>query len=84
MHQKCKIKLVHIEAGARNYDMDMPEEINRVITDRISDLLFCPTKRAMSNLEREGFNNLTSNFYNSGDLMFDTLKLSLKKSKKSN
>ena len=42
--KKCKIKLVHIEAGVRNYDMDMPEEINRVITDRISDLLFCPTK----------------------------------------
>ncbi len=80
--KKCKIKLVHIEAGVRNYDMDMPEEINRVITDRISDLLFCPTKRAMSNLEREGFNNLTSNFYNSGDLMFDTLKLSLNKIKK--
>jgi len=82
--KKCKIKLVHIEAGVRNYDMDMPEEINRVITDRVSDLLFCPTKKAYLNLEEEGYKKLSSNFYNSGDLMFDTLKLSLTKIKKIN
>jgi len=82
--KKCKIKLIHIEAGVRNYDMDMPEEINRVITDRVSDLLFCPTKKAYLNLEMEGYKKLSSNFYNSGDLMFDTLKLSLTKIKKTN
>lgn len=75
--KKCNFKLIHIEAGVRNHDSSMPEEINRVITDRISDLLFCPTKRAFDNLDQEGFKNLDISFFNSGDLMFETLKLSL-------
>jgi UDP-N-acetylglucosamine 2-epimerase (non-hydrolysing) len=51
---KLSIKTGHIEAGLRSYDRRMPEEINRVITDHVSDLLFAPTQHAKSNLLREG------------------------------
>ena len=53
--------IAHIEAGLRSYDKSMPEEINRVLTDHISDFLFCPTKTAVSNLKREGFKNIINN-----------------------
>ena len=52
---KLHIKLAHIEAGLRSFNMKMPEEVNRILTDRVSTILFCPTDRAMKNLKAEGF-----------------------------
>lgn len=65
---KLKIKVAHIEAGLRQEPKDMPEEINRVITDRISSYLFVPSEYGMENLEREGIKN---NVYFTGDVMYD-------------
>ena len=58
---KLHIPVAHIEAGLRSYNKKMPEEINRVLTDHISNFLFCPTKTAVSNLKREGFKNIVNN-----------------------
>lgn len=65
---KMHIPLAHIEAGLRSFDKSMPEEVNRVLTDHISDLLFCPTKKAVENLKKEG---VMKNVYNVGDVMHD-------------
>ena len=69
--KKLKIKLIHVEAGLRSFNMDMPEEINRILTDRISDILFCPTENAVKNLTDEGFENFNCSIINSGDFMQD-------------
>jgi UDP-GlcNAc3NAcA epimerase len=69
--KKMGLKVAHVEAGLRSFNMQMPEEINRILTDRISDLLFCPTFQAMENLENEGFNNFPSKTLNVGDVMQD-------------
>lgn len=69
--KKLNIKVAHVEAGLRSFNMQMPEEINRILTDRISDLLFCPTQSAIDNLVREGFSNLPSSYILSGDVMQD-------------
>jgi UDP-GlcNAc3NAcA epimerase len=69
--KKLHIKVAHVEAGLRSFNMDMPEEINRILTDRISDLLFCPTDTALQNLEREGFSAFPSRVFKSGDVMQD-------------
>lgn len=69
--KKMHIKLAHIEAGLRSFNMKMPEEINRIVTDRISDYLFCPTEVALKNLISEGFKNFNSKIYNVGDVMYD-------------
>ena len=66
---KLNIPVAHIEAGVRSFDFSMPEEINRVLTDRISTFLFCPTKTAVENLKREG---IKKGVYNVGDIMYDT------------
>ena len=69
--RKLHIPVAHIEAGLRSFDMNMPEEVNRVLTDRISDLLFCPTRQAVLNLEQEGYRHLNNEVDQPGDIMFD-------------
>ena len=69
--KKLHIKVAHVEAGLRSFNMDMPEEINRILTDRISDLLFCPTDIAIENLEKEGYENISCKIIKSGDVMQD-------------
>lgn len=64
-------KIVHVEAGLRSFNMRMPEEINRILTDRISDILFCPTENAVKNLTMEGFNQFDCKVVFSGDVMYD-------------
>jgi UDP-GlcNAc3NAcA epimerase len=68
---KFHIPVAHVEAGLRSFNMRMPEEINRILTDRISNLLFCPTNTAVKNLQAEGYNNFDCKIINSGDVMFD-------------
>jgi len=72
---KLHIKLAHIEAGLRSFNMSMPEEVNRIVTDRVSDILFCPTQTAVENLRAEGFPFVTSHskqmVLNVGDVMKD-------------
>ena len=70
---KLHIPVAHVEAGLRSFEMKMPEEINRILTDRISKLLFCPTPAAVKNLENEGFSNFDSEVVLSGDVMYDAV-----------
>jgi UDP-GlcNAc3NAcA epimerase len=69
--KKIHVKLIHIEAGLRSFNMNMPEEINRILTDRISDLLFCPTDLSIQNLKNEGFENFKTQIIKNGDVMQD-------------
>ena len=69
--KKLHLKVAHVEAGLRSFNMQMPEEINRILTDRISDFLFCPTEQAMENLEKEGFANFPCKIMKVGDVMQD-------------
>lgn len=73
--RKMHLKVAHVEAGLRSWNMAMPEEVNRAVTDRISDLLFCPTDKAVANLEREGFSHLPVDYLNVGDVMQDAANL---------
>ncbi|EES7734984.1 UDP-N-acetylglucosamine 2-epimerase (non-hydrolyzing) [Escherichia coli] len=70
---KLHINVAHVEAGLRSFNMSMPEEINRILTDRVSSLLFCPTRAAMDNLEKEGIRSWGNgvNAILSGDVMQD-------------
>ncbi|MEA4852533.1 MAG: UDP-N-acetylglucosamine 2-epimerase (non-hydrolyzing) [Paludibacter sp.] len=68
---KLHIPVIHVEAGLRSFNMEMPEEINRILTDRISNALFCPTDTAVSNLMREGFDNMPIQIIKNGDVMQD-------------
>ncbi len=68
---KMHIPVAHIEAGLRSYNMRMPEEVNRRITDHISKLLFCPTEVSVTNLEKEG---ITDGVHLVGDVMFDAVE----------
>jgi UDP-GlcNAc3NAcA epimerase len=65
---KLHIPVAHVEAGLRSFNMRMPEEINRILSDRVSTLLFCPTQTAVDNLQREG---ITAGVHNVGDVMYD-------------
>jgi UDP-GlcNAc3NAcA epimerase len=69
--KKMNIAVAHVEAGLRSFNIKMPEEINRILTDRISDILFCPTKTAVLNLEKEGYSNIPVQIALSGDVMQD-------------
>ncbi|EQM72356.1 non-hydrolyzing UDP-N-acetylglucosamine 2-epimerase [Stutzerimonas stutzeri] len=68
---KLNIPVAHIEAGLRSFNMRMPEEINRILTDQVSDILFCPTMAAVKNLSREGFAEKPVRILNVGDVMQD-------------
>ncbi len=69
---KLHIKVIHVEAGLRSFNMRMPEEVNRILTDRISNILYCPTQTAIDNLVKEGYENIDTEYVLSGDLMQDT------------
>jgi len=71
---KHNIPVAHVEAGLRSFVKSMPEEINRVLTDHVSSLLFCPTPTSVKNLKREG---ITKRVYLVGDVMYDSLKENL-------
>jgi UDP-GlcNAc3NAcA epimerase len=72
--KKMHIRLAHVEAGLRSFNMSMPEEINRILTDRISDLLFCPSSASVKNLYEEGFRSFPSKIYDVGDIMKDVAR----------
>jgi UDP-N-acetylglucosamine 2-epimerase len=76
---KLQIPLAHVEAGLRSYNRAMPEEINRVLTDHVSNLLFCPTVTAVKNLAREG---IETGVHQIGDVMYDALLYNLKVARK--
>jgi len=73
--KKLHIKLAHVEAGLRSFNMMMPEEQNRLVSDRLSDVLFCPTKTAVTNLKKEGIGDSPygESVINVGDVMYDAL-----------
>ncbi|MBF8756134.1 non-hydrolyzing UDP-N-acetylglucosamine 2-epimerase [Pseudomonas guariconensis] len=71
---KVNVPVAHVEAGLRSFNMRMPEEINRILTDQLSDILFCPTKAAVCNLEKEGFNGKPVQILDVGDVMQDSAK----------
>lgn len=78
---KTGIPLIHVEAGLRSYNDLMPEELNRILTDRMSKLLFCPTDRAVKNLQEEGFDKTSARVFRCGDLMQDAAIYYANKSK---
>ncbi|GLR64388.1 non-hydrolyzing UDP-N-acetylglucosamine 2-epimerase [Marinospirillum insulare] len=69
---KLHIPVAHVEAGLRSFNMQMPEEINRILTDQISSVLFCPTDSTMANLKQEGFADKPIQVLQVGDVMQDS------------
>jgi UDP-N-acetylglucosamine 2-epimerase len=71
---KLNIPVAHVEAGLRSYRRSMPEEINRLLTDHVSTVLFCPTVQAVRNLSKEGIRNGEKTVVkNVGDVMYDSI-----------
>lgn len=68
---KLHVPVLHVEAGLRSFNRQMPEEINRILTDNVSSILFCPTRAAVNNLVREGFSE--ESIVLCGDVMFDSV-----------
>jgi UDP-GlcNAc3NAcA epimerase len=75
---KLHVPLAHVEAGLRSFDRRMPEEINRVVADHVSDLLLCPTETARENLSREG---IERGVHVVGDVMYDAFLYNLAKAR---
>ena len=71
---KHNIKIAHIEAGLRSFNNNMPEEINRILTDRVSSILFCPTEKSIDNLNAEGVLSWGAEVNLVGDVMEDGAK----------
>ena len=69
--KKLHIPVAHVEAGLRRFNIKMPEEVNRILTDRISDILLCPTDTAIENLKNEGYDTIDTVVAKSGDVMQD-------------
>ena len=69
---KLNVPIMHIEAGLRSFNKTMPEEVNRILTDHVSEFLFCPTKVAVNNLLNE---NITKGVFHVGDIMFDAVNV---------
>lgn len=79
---KLHFKVAHVEAGLRSFNMLMPEEINRIIVDRISNILFCPTDTAVINLKEENFFSFGTKIVKTGDVMYDAALFYAQKSAK--
>jgi UDP-GlcNAc3NAcA epimerase len=71
---KLHVKVAHVEAGLRSFNMKMPEEINRILADRLSTILFCPTTTAVNNLGNEGYVNFSCRIIKTGDVMLDAAR----------
>ena len=78
---KMHIPLIHVEAGLRSFNMKMPEEVNRIVTDRLSSLLFCPTQQAINNLNAEGFEQMDNKVSLVGDIMKDAVGFYMEKAR---
>lgn len=68
---KIQLPIIHVEAGLRSFNRSMPEEINRIVTDHLSNILFCSSAQGVEQLATEG---ITSNVYDVGDVMFDAVQ----------
>lgn len=79
---KLHIPVAHVEAGLRSFNMKMPEEINRILTDQVSQILFCPTDSAIANLKSEGFDNKPIEVIKVGDVMQDCAEFFAKSAEK--
>lgn len=80
--KKLHIPIAHIEAGLRSFNTLMPEEVNRILTDRVSKYLFCPTDSAAQNLKQEGFDKFDCEIHKVGDVMQDAAILYAEHAKK--
>lgn len=79
---KLHIKVAHVEAGLRSFNMRMPEEQNRILTDKLSTILFCPTAAAKKNLLNEGYADVKNYIQVVGDVMFDAAKFYAQRSQR--
>jgi UDP-GlcNAc3NAcA epimerase len=73
--KKLHLKVAHVEAGLRSFNNEMPEEINRILTDRISDYAFCPSEQSVQNLKNEGYDNFNTEVVRTGDIMLDAMMM---------